>query len=123
MQAIPRSLEEYRRLPYTLRLEPSPDSDSKKYWIASYLELPGCKIDGETEAQAVENLFSLFDDYIVTMIENGEEIPIPRHEYGRVWPTLITTTIAIEQGDAPDTEEETESTAGEGVRELRGSMT
>jgi predicted RNase H-like HicB family nuclease len=72
-----KTLEYYQRLPYTLYREPQKDSDGKKYWTAEYLELRGCKTEGETEAEAIKNLQNLFDEYIVLRIENNHAIPEP----------------------------------------------
>lgn len=72
-----KPLEYYKRLPYTLYREPVKDSDGKKYWTAEYVELRGCKTEGETESEAISNLQDLFDDYILTRIENKDVIPEP----------------------------------------------
>jgi len=77
MEKINRSVEDYKRLPYRLYLEPVCDSDGSKYWTAEYIELRGCKTEGETEAEAVANLQELFDEYILAKIESNAEIPIP----------------------------------------------
>jgi predicted RNase H-like HicB family nuclease len=97
MTNTPKTLADYKRLPYTLRTEPVTESDGTTYWIAQYVELSGCKIDGETEVQAVANLYELFDDYISTMIENNQSIPVPRIHYPQVWPITLTTTLQIHQ--------------------------
>jgi len=73
-----KNLDYYRLLPYTLQTEPMRDSDGSTYWVAEYLELRGCKTDGESEAEAVANLQELFDEYILARIEvNLENIPEP----------------------------------------------
>lgn len=74
---IIKTLDYYKRLPYTLRTEPLRDLDDSNYWTAEYLELRGCKTDGNSEAEAVANLQELFDEYILTRIESGNEIPEP----------------------------------------------
>ena len=53
------------------------DSDGTEYWIAEYRELLGCKTDGMTEAEAVENLQGLFDEYIQARIDEKLEIQEP----------------------------------------------
>lgn len=75
-----KTLVYYKRLPYTLRLEPQTDLDGTHYWTAEYVELRGCKTEGGDEAEAIANLQQLFDEYISTKIENQFEIiePIPQ---------------------------------------------
>jgi predicted RNase H-like HicB family nuclease len=72
-----KTLEHYKRLPYTLYVEPMRDSDGSDYWVAEYRELRGCKTDGATEAEAIANVQDLFDEYISMRIETGLEIPEP----------------------------------------------
>lgn len=79
MESTKKTLEDYKRLPYTLHLEPVSDSDGSKYWTAEYLELRGCKTDGATEAEAVASLQELFDDYVLARIESKAEIEVPIH--------------------------------------------
>jgi len=77
MENTKKTLEEYKRLPYTLRVEPIDESDGSHYWTAEYIELVGCKTDGLTESEAVVNLQELFDDYIAARIETDMAIPEP----------------------------------------------
>ncbi len=77
MQKTAKTLEDYRRLPYTLHYEPCHDSDGSNYWTAEYIELRGCKTDGLTDVEAIANLQELFDEYILTLIDEGVEIPEP----------------------------------------------
>ena len=72
-----KTLEDYKRLPYTLFAEPMRDSDGSNYWVAEYRELRGCKTDGGTEAEAIANVQELFDEYVSMRIETGLEIPEP----------------------------------------------
>ncbi len=72
-----KTLQDYRRLPYTLRTDLVKDSDGSEYWTAEYLELRGCKTDGTSEAEAVANVQELFDEYITARMERGNEIPGP----------------------------------------------
>ena len=77
MDSNARDLGYYKRLPYSLRTEMVRDSDGAEYWIAEYVELRGCKTDGSSEAEAVENLQELFDDYIGTVLDQKGAIPEP----------------------------------------------
>jgi predicted RNase H-like HicB family nuclease len=72
-----RTLRDYRRLPYTLHTEPVRESDGSSYWTAEYIELLGCKTDGDTEAEAIANVQELFDEYISAHLESAMEIPEP----------------------------------------------
>ena len=68
-----RTLEYYKALPYSRRSEGF-YSESPPYWTAWIEELPGCKTDGETQAEALFNLDAAFDDYIEAMLEFGSDI-------------------------------------------------
>lgn len=72
-----RTLEDYKRLPYTIYSQPVRDSDGSQYWLAEYIELPGCKTEGETEGDSIANLQELFDEYISARIESSFDIPEP----------------------------------------------
>lgn len=89
MEAPIKNLEYYKRLPYTLRLDLITEEDGSKYLTAEYVELRGCKTDGNTEADAVTNLQELFDDYITAHIEMGTIIPEPEPLISTIDETLI----------------------------------
>jgi len=105
-------------LPYTLRIDRSTESEKETYWTAEYIELSGCKIDGESEVDAVANLQELFDDYISTMIANNQAIPVPKHEHVHVWPMLVTTTLPLDQRIPSSVNEQTQA-FWEEVKEIR----
>lgn len=107
-----KTLEYYKHLPYTLRVEPLSDSDGSKYWIAEYIELRGCKTDGLTEGEAISNLHELFDEYIVTQIERNIEIPEP----ARIQVTVNEAWIILPKKKVPSaanskTAEDTQDTS------------
>ena len=88
MENSKKTLEYYKRLPYTLYKEPIGDPDGTKYWTAEYTELRGCKTEGATESEAVANLQELFDEYITAKIEENINIPEPTRRavsVGEVW--------------------------------------
>jgi len=89
METTNRNLEYYKRLPYTLRLDLVTEEDGSKYMTAEYIELRGCKTDGNTEVEAVANLQGLFDDYITAHIEMGTTIPEPEPLVSTIDETLI----------------------------------
>jgi len=78
-----KSLQYFRSLPYTRKSEFFLEPKGKAYWLASIEELPGCKTDGATLAEAVLNLDSLFDDYIEAKLGWGSRIPEPEVHRGK----------------------------------------
>ncbi len=72
-----KSLEYYMGLPYTRKTEKVEDEREGVFWLAWIEELPGCKTDGRTQLEAVNNLHLTFDDYIEAMIEFESPIPEP----------------------------------------------
>jgi predicted RNase H-like HicB family nuclease len=103
MEAVDKTLEYYKRLPYTLRLDLITEQDGSKYLTAEYVELRGCKTDGDTEVEAVTNLQELFDDYITAHIEMGTAIPEPEPLISTIDETLIIFGIrkAVPTENAP----------------------
>ena len=71
------TLEYYRTLPYSRRVEGFQEAGVDRYWLAWIEELPGCKTDGATFDEAMANLDVAFDDYIEAMLEFGTEIAVP----------------------------------------------
>ncbi len=53
-------------------------SEEDKAFIADVPELSGCCADGETMAQAVENIETIISDWIETAKAMGRVIPEPR---------------------------------------------
>ncbi|MBI1805350.1 MAG: type II toxin-antitoxin system HicB family antitoxin [Ignavibacteriae bacterium] len=93
MEQTAKNLEYYKRLPYTLYVEPLRDSDGSSYWTAQYNELRGCKTDGLTEAEAIANLQELFDEYILDGIEKEIKIPEPVQLESKVESALIVIEL------------------------------
>lgn len=75
-----QKLDYYRALPYSRRAEGRYDEDGPPYWVVWIDELPGCKTDGATYWEAMLNLETAFDDYIIAMLEFGSRIPTPYKE-------------------------------------------
>jgi len=63
--------------PYTRRLEEDSLSNHQVVYIASYVELPGCKAQGFTKEEAITNLGEASIDYIYALLESGLEVPPP----------------------------------------------
>jgi predicted RNase H-like HicB family nuclease len=103
MNPIEKTRDYYRRLPYTLHVELVSDPDDGVYWIAEYVELRGCKTDGSTEAEAINNLYELFDEYVLTKLENGIQMPEPTHVPVTVqpWKVVLQRQTPI-TADRPD---------------------
>ena len=66
-------------------------------WLASILELPGCRTDGRTPNEAMENLDEALAGYLLTLLNDDLEIPVPVKERElsgrlmlRIPPTLHT---------------------------------
>ena len=47
-------------------------------FIAEVPELAGCMADGETMAEALENVEQVMSDWIEVAQEQGREIPVPK---------------------------------------------
>lgn len=89
MEPTKKTLDYYKRLPYTLKLDLVKESDNSTYWTAEYTELRGCKADGDIEAEAVANLQELFDDFILAQLEADANIPEPAPLVDTVNETVI----------------------------------
>lgn len=77
MTKIERKLEYYKSLPYKRRVYPMLDDDSTKYYLAEIIDLPDCLIDGDTPVEAMSNLDSAFDEYILSRLELNYPIATP----------------------------------------------
>ncbi|MBL75954.1 MAG: hypothetical protein CL763_03420 [Chloroflexi bacterium] len=72
------SLEEHLAIPYRLVMESFEDSDGEWRRRASYPELPGCTVIGDSVVSIIEELDHLRVIMIQEMLENGQPIPVPR---------------------------------------------
>lgn len=68
--------EAYLREPYHFRLQRLDDGDGP-YWFATVEELPGCMSDGETEAEAMENVRDAMTEWIAAARAEGRPVPEP----------------------------------------------
>lgn len=71
-----RTVEEYVRLPWTIRVRRRTDDGT--YWAAEVEELPGLVAAGETWAELGESLQDALVSYISAVLDAGEELPEPR---------------------------------------------
>lgn len=53
-------------------------SEADSAFIADVPELPGCAADGDTYAQALENVQTVIAEWIETAVDLGRAIPSPR---------------------------------------------
>ena len=72
-------IEDYLQAPYHFRLQHLDDGDGP-YWFATVEELPGCMSDGETEAEAMDNVRDAMAGWIMAAIEEGRAVPAPSAE-------------------------------------------
>lgn len=73
--------EAYLREPYHFRLQQRDDGgDDGPYWLATVEELPGCMSDGETEAEAMENVRDAMAEWIAAARAEGRPVPEPAEE-------------------------------------------
>ncbi len=71
--------EDYLGDPYHFRLQRLDDGDGP-YWLATVEELPGCMSDGETEAEAMDNVRDAMAGWIEAAIAEGRAVPEPAAE-------------------------------------------
>src|ERR1051325_1241266 len=95
-----KDLRYYKRLPYTLRTEPARDSDGTTYWLAQFEELPGCKTDGATEGDAINNLHELFDEFISSAIADRLPIKEPLTSVAVINPITVYFERVTEKTEA-----------------------
>jgi predicted RNase H-like HicB family nuclease len=50
-------------------------TDEDGYWIAECPSLPGCASQGDTEAEALDNIREAIELYIESLTEHGDPIP------------------------------------------------
>lgn len=62
---------------YSIRLRPLTEEDGGG-WLAEAPDLPGCMSDGETPAEALENVQDAINEWLAAAREMGREIPHPQ---------------------------------------------
>jgi antitoxin HicB len=76
-KVAPRNLDDAIReamdAPYRRELVQNSDGT----WFAKIVELPGCMTEGDTEAEALENLSDAMREWLRVQIEDGDAIPQP----------------------------------------------
>lgn len=71
------TLDEYMKLPYVAVIKEDQYTDGTPCFRAEHPDLPGCVSDGRTREEAIINLEDAKRLYIETMIEIGQEVPLP----------------------------------------------
>lgn len=75
-----KTAEDYLDLPYHIVLVHDRSEDGEEGWVAAVEELPGALSQGETPAEAVENVRDAMLGWIDVMLQDAKPIPEPRPE-------------------------------------------
>ena len=78
--------------PYTIDILEDETVDGQHVYLITCPQLPGCMAQGSTIEEAEENLKEVTVEYILSLLEDGEHVPVP---FSR--PTT-TTSGAINTG-------------------------
>lgn len=78
-------LEAYIKLPYSVEVTPEQTTEGTPCYLASYPDLPGCMSHGDTPDEAIANLFEAKELYIKTLLEKGQDIPLPTSSSVAIW--------------------------------------
>ena len=65
-----------KKLEYAVIVEPLPDADGGGF-VAIVPDLPGCKSDGDTPAEAIANVEDAIAVWIEAAGDMGQEVPAP----------------------------------------------
>ena len=72
-------VKEYLKLPYHIIIRHIND-ESGSYYFATVKEFDGCMSDGDTYAEAFENIQEAMEGWIETKLESGFPVPLPVEE-------------------------------------------
>jgi antitoxin HicB len=85
MSETKKDLAYYMALPYTIQIQPTVDS-SGAYYVATVVELEGCKSHGDTQEEAMKMIREAMELYLDVRLESGLSIPEPDdHQYSGRW--------------------------------------
>ena len=95
-------LKNYQALNYSRLIEGMYKKDGSFYWVAWIEELPECQAIGKTYTEAMQNLNTVFDDYIEILLKSEINIPMPKQKDIRIIkeepsPVNLTETAGISQ--------------------------
>ena len=91
-------LEDFMKLPYSIKVVPDQTTEGSLCYVASHPELPGCMSHGDTLEEAEDNLSKAKELYIETLLEKGESIPSPKSRIVAIW-QVVSTEVAIPSED------------------------
>lgn len=69
-----------KKLEYAVVVEPLPEEDGGGF-IAIVPDLPGCKSDGETPAEAIANVEDAIEVWIEAAGDMGHKVPPPSRKF------------------------------------------
>jgi predicted RNase H-like HicB family nuclease len=78
-------LEDYIRLPYSVRVVPDQSTERLLCYMAYHPDLSGCMSHGDTPEEALVNLAGVKKLYIKTLIEKEQDIPLPTSSAKTIW--------------------------------------
>lgn len=87
-----KKINDYMNLNYKMIVIPKKDFDDTEYFVAVYEELKGLEGVGETKIEAIEDLDIAKEIWFQVMLENKDEIPLPR-DYEEQKPVKMTYSI------------------------------
>ena len=93
-----KTVDDYMNLNYKLSVIPKKDFDGAEYFVAMYEELKGLEGVGDTKIEAIEDLDIAKEIWFQTMMENEDEIPMPRN-YDEQKPIKMTYRIPVSLND------------------------
>lgn len=70
--------EQYLNVPYILELWSTQKLDGEWVRHAEFPELPGCAVEAPTAVEAVEKAEQARVEYLLSCLERGEQVPVPR---------------------------------------------
>ena len=78
MNDIDEKLRKYLAIEYETSIVPDTCGTARCY-LARKPDLPGCMSQGDTPEEAVDNLRDARELYIRSLLEDGLDVPLPRH--------------------------------------------
>lgn len=93
-----KTINDYMNLDYKLSVIPKKDFDNTVYFVAMYEELKGLEGIGDTKIEAIEDLDIAKEIWFQAMLENEDEIPMPRN-YEERNPVKMTYRIPVSLND------------------------
>jgi len=90
-------LEDYIKLPYSVKVIPDQSTDGLLCYMAYHPELPGCMSHGDTPEEAIANLSEAKKLYIKTLIEKKQEVPLPTSSSKTIWEVIKLETETTQE--------------------------